>query len=326
MSGMRQIEEPDATGETAALYADIRATLRASFVPTVLRALAVHPAYLHPAWRALRTGLATMEAEAAARRLRLACSERLECRPPADATAAGGDSAGLPPSAVAEIRAVLETFAHVIPRAFVLVTGLREAWEGRPLTGGTHAAPGVPIARGVPADMPPIPLLPREPADPRLRRIFAAAGTVLGRPAVPSLYRTLGRWPDYLERVWRGIADPDDLAWIRGELPAVTAAARRLSHVLPVSLTADRTSTEGAVGGGCGRGDRGGSDRLSADDAGDALPDPAAPFPARRRPARGALAPGAGRLSLRPAGRWAILAADLQSTDPQGGGAPCSIS
>ena len=72
------IEEAEATGEIAALYDDVRATMRSTFIPTVFRALAVHRAYLVPAWTMLRRNMATTTAETVAGGLRVACVDRLK--------------------------------------------------------------------------------------------------------------------------------------------------------------------------------------------------------------------------------------------------------
>lgn len=223
---IEQIEEADATGEVAAFYADFRATLRASFVPTVFRSLARHPGWLFPAWRALGPDLATAAAEKGAAALRRACVDRLAACVPA------APSPPLDRGSREDIRAVLETFAYVIPKAWLAVTALREAVEGRPLA-GMAAADRTALPRGVPPRMPPIPLLPEAPDEPRVREIFEAARERLGRPAVPSLYRTLGRWPAYLAAVWQQVIEPGPLARYRAEIPELIGEAVRAARALP---------------------------------------------------------------------------------------------
>lgn len=231
-----QVEEQDATGEIAALYDDFRATMRSSFVPTVIRALAAHPGYLVPAWTALRPNLEAMEAEQLAGRLRVACVERLkELVGPARSPGVSRANARR-----AEIRSVLETFFYVIPKTLVAVTALREAWEGRPIGGGARAGQERKIPRGAPAAMPAISLLPLEPDDPRLRRIFDAAARAVGQPTVPSLYRALGRWPDYLEAVWESALDARVLARYRAAGPGLVADLARGCHALPFAFAFDR--------------------------------------------------------------------------------------
>jgi len=235
---LAQVEEREATGEIAALYDDFRATMRSSFVPTVIRALAVHPSYLVPAWAALRPNLETLEAEELAGRLRVACVDRLK----ESVGPARSPVVSLTDATRAEIRAVLETFFYVIPKALVMITALREAWEGRPLTGHARAGQGRTVPRGAPASMPAIPLLPPEPDDPRVRRIFEAALRMLGGAAVPSLYRTLGRWPDYLEAVWESVIDERVLAAYRAAAPRLVDDVARGGHALPFAFALDRAT------------------------------------------------------------------------------------
>jgi hypothetical protein len=234
---LEQTEEADARGEIGAFYDDFRATIRSTFVPTVFRALARHPAYVLPAWTALKPNLATTEAEQLAGRLRVTVVDRL--KPIAK---------GRPLPAVsitdetrAEIRAVLETFFYVIPKAFVAVTSLREAWEGRPIRGRAGPPPRT-VPRGAPPSMPSVPLLDQAADDPRIRRVFDAATSVLGRPAVPSLYRTLARWPEYLESVWESVIDAQALTGYRTAVPALVQAAARGCHELPLAFAFDRAT------------------------------------------------------------------------------------
>jgi hypothetical protein len=265
-----QIDEAEATGEVAALFEDIRSTMRSTFLPTVIRALAVHPSYLAPAWRALRPNLESMDAEQLAGQLRVACVDRLKplvgrARPPA---------VKLSDTTRAEIRAVLETFFYVIPKFLVVVTALGEAWEGRPIAGRPHGDRVRKLPRGAPASMPAIPLLPSVTADQRVQRLFEAAARILGacrsiegrpgfagappsvgglggpsrppmflgRPAVPSLYRTLARWPDYLEAVWESVIDEGVLAGYRAAAPRLLEELAHGCHGLPFAFTLDRAT------------------------------------------------------------------------------------
>ena len=233
------IEEDEATGEIAQLYDDVRATVRSTFVPTVIRALAVHPWYLAAAWTALKPNLATVAAESVAGDLRVACVERLKllvgaARPPAIA---------LPEPARAEIRGVLETFFYVVPKFVVAVTALHEAWVGRPIP-GRPTPPGRTLPRGAPASMPAVPLVPADTPDPRLRGIFQAVGLMLGRPEVPTLYRTLARWPDYLEAVWESIADARLLADYRAAVPSLIQGVATGCRRFPHAVALDRVQAE----------------------------------------------------------------------------------
>ena len=238
------IEEADAGGEIAAFYDDVRATMRSTFVPTVFRALARYPGYMLPAWTALKPNLASTDAEQLAGRLRVTVIERLkpivEGRPlPAIA---------MRPETRGEIRGVLEAFFYVIPKAFVAVTALDEAWDGRSIRGRAGPPPRS-VPRGAPSSMPPVPLVDHATDDARVRRVFDDAIGVLGRPVVPSLYRTLARWPEYLESVWEPLTQAAALAGYRDAAPALVEAAVHGCHELPLGLAFDRATAAPSLDG-----------------------------------------------------------------------------
>src|SRR6266481_7461462 len=87
------ILEANASGETAEIYADIRATLGTSVVNLIWRNLATMPGALQWAWSAVRPlylGPAAAHAEAVRRTLRLPVVPGLS----SDALAAAGDRKG----------------------------------------------------------------------------------------------------------------------------------------------------------------------------------------------------------------------------------------
>jgi hypothetical protein len=234
---LEQIEETEARGEIAAFYDDLRATIRSTFVPSVFRALAKHPAYVVPAWTALRPNVASTDAEQLAGQLRVSVIDRL--KPiiqgrPLPARAIGPETRG-------EIRAVLEALFYVAPKTFLIVTALREAWEGRPIHGRAGPPPRS-IPRGAPPSMPSVPLADAAADDPRIQRMFDDATRLLGYPVVPSLYRTLARWPEYLESVWAPLTDPAIVPAYRDAAPALVAAAARGCHAFPLAFTVDRAT------------------------------------------------------------------------------------
>lgn len=54
MSTVALVEESAASGEVAAIYADIRATFGLPFVPAMFKAIAHHPAYLKASWERVK--------------------------------------------------------------------------------------------------------------------------------------------------------------------------------------------------------------------------------------------------------------------------------
>jgi len=91
--------------------------------------------------------------------------------------------------------------------------------------------------------MPPIPVLSQEPDDPRVREIFAETVAIMGGAAVPSIYRPLARWPDYLVAAWRSLADPARVARLRAHaVPTLIAEATSLCHRLPFPFAPERAT------------------------------------------------------------------------------------
>ncbi len=68
LATVRPVEESEATGRVAAVFADIRATKRLDFVPNFWRVLATNPAHLEQVWTRLKS-LMHPEAEGRAGRL-----------------------------------------------------------------------------------------------------------------------------------------------------------------------------------------------------------------------------------------------------------------
>jgi len=238
-----EVEETTATGPVAALYADLRATMRSTFVPTAFRALAFHSAYLIPAWTALRPNLASAEAETLAGRLRVTCVERLKeivGRPRAPSVA-------LDPVTHTDIRGVLETFFYVLPKFLLALIVLREAWEGRGLAGRVQIGSVRTVPPGAPASMPAVRLLPLDSDDPRVRRLFQAASRMMGRPEVPSLYRALARWPDYLEAVWDSVAEARIVEAYRVTVPGLVEELVHGCRTLPFAFVLDRATVARSV-------------------------------------------------------------------------------
>jgi len=145
------------------------------------------------------------------------------------------------PETRGEIRAVLEAFFYLVPKAFVAVTALEEAWEGRAIRGRAGPPPRT-VPRGAPPSMPRVPLVDPATDDPRLRRVFDQVIGVLERPVVPSLYRTLARWPDYLESVWEPLTDATAVAGYREAAPVLVEAASRGCREWPLAFAFDRAT------------------------------------------------------------------------------------
>ena len=127
------VAEASATGETAAIFADIRAVYGVGVVNLIWRHLATFPGALPWAWGTVRPLYVdgTIAREAAAVR----AARRLPLVPvlPAEVLAA----AGLDATAQARITAVLDAYERTNPMALVALAVLRQALDG----GAGQAAP-----------------------------------------------------------------------------------------------------------------------------------------------------------------------------------------
>ncbi|WP_249522801.1 hypothetical protein, partial [Modestobacter marinus] len=125
MASYPMVEEADATGVVAAVYAELLEGM--PFVPSLFKSLALCPGYLVLAHEQAAPVLPREEYRSAAQQL--VTSVRAVAAPPADT----------------EVRGALAEFAGPLSRMLLLVAGLRLALDGDldlPSAPGNAAAPG----------------------------------------------------------------------------------------------------------------------------------------------------------------------------------------
>ena len=199
------ITEAAATGETAAIFADIRQVLGVDVVNLIWRHLATIDGALPWAWGMLRPLYAdgSVLGEAAALRRELAL-------PPMHAVPAElFVGLGLRPDDLTSIRDILAAYDHTNAMAMVALSALRAHLDGR----ARRDAP--------PAEPRPVPLVPRTRL-PRLLSltdmqaetamlVVALNGFGTRRPSavLASMYRHLAHWPSYLSFAWLVLAPLD---------------------------------------------------------------------------------------------------------------------
>ena len=196
------IAEGEATGRLAAVYDEIRRTLRVNGVNLIFRRLAAFDAFPE-LWEAVRPVAGTRGFAEAADRLR-AESVRL-----ADGLGRLGvaDRAGLDEQEAARVRAALAMYHHVNPELLLIASAWRLALLGEPVggDGGPDGEARQPVEPGVPAGMFPMEMVPAEPDDRRLAALFDDMTRSLDLPAINSDYRTLAFWPGYLGAIWEAL-------------------------------------------------------------------------------------------------------------------------
>lgn len=204
------IAEADATGETAALFADIRAVLGVGVVNLIWRHLATIEGALPWAWAVVRPAYADGSLAAVAATLETPTAPPL---PPEVLASAGVDDAAL-----AAVRGVMAAYARTNPLALVALSALALRLEGAAVTPVPVAA--APIA----AAALPLPPLPRDlaPATVALVRRLNALGATRADAVLATMYRHLAHWPPMLALAWAVLAPRS----ADGSLPAAIAACR----------------------------------------------------------------------------------------------------
>jgi hypothetical protein len=226
MSGTESVPailEENATGEIAALYDDIRATLGGGIVNLIWRHVATMPGALPWAWQAVRPlYLGPGLAHAAALRGAIVLP-----RVPAfsrDALAAAGvDDAGL-----AQIDAVLDSYNHTNALAVVVLSALLSFYDPQPGTPAASPAALAPPAPRAPDGAMPV-LLPLSAMRPEIARLIEELNG-FGEDAEPgvvaTMYRHLAHWPGYLALIRTALAPPESEGALRAMVREVRALGR----------------------------------------------------------------------------------------------------
>ncbi|MBT3372460.1 MAG: hypothetical protein HOA08_06990 [Rhodospirillaceae bacterium] len=194
------ISEADATGEVAALYADIRATLGVPVVNLIWRHLAMFPGALPWAWEALKPLYAddTIAAQAAAL--------RAELQVPALAGLSGPTlaAAGLSPDDLSRITMILRSYERSNAMNMVALCALSARLKGQAPTAG-EAAAALRAEAAIGGEMPPLLTLDAMAAP--VRSLVEDLNRIGGRDEIlASMYRHLANWPVYLALVHALIA------------------------------------------------------------------------------------------------------------------------
>jgi hypothetical protein len=217
MTAIPELAEADATGEIAAIYAEMCRLNAVPYVSAMQRHLATRPGWLEWVWQALAPAFRAGRAQETAWRL----AADLPLAPLPALSRAALDDWGVNTQAVATI---CDSFVRVSPQNMVFAGLLRRLLQGERPGGGGPPASWTPP--------PPLPAMPPIPTvDPALLKPFEVD---LGAgPFVPSLWRLLAHWPGLLAhlatQVPPRIADPATRA-------ACDALAARIDQAVPAIL------------------------------------------------------------------------------------------
>ena len=187
------VSEAEASGEIAALYRDIRATLGVPVVNLIWRHLAAFPGGLDWAWQSLRPLYARGWVAAEARALR----EGLNIPVLPGLTLAGFRALGLGERDIAQIMTLLRSYERSNAMNMIALGALLARLDG--VSGSLlPASPPLPGETGAVAGTMPD-LLSLDDMAPPVRDLVVALNAVGGRDDIlASMYRHLANWPPYL--------------------------------------------------------------------------------------------------------------------------------
>jgi hypothetical protein len=230
------VTEAAATGEIAAIFADIREVYRVDVVNLIWRHLATFPGALPWVWESVRPLYVdgTIEREAAVLRASIAVPELLMF--PASALAA----AGLGEHDLDQIRAVLAAYDRTNAMALIALSAVVCKIAGVPGDVDGATAPGgeLPFSPPDKLRLPPLPSLSDlSPATAALVVTMNRIGARRDDAILASMYRHLAHWPAYLALAWTLLAPLDAATRLDGlithAVAQARAAARRVIGRLP---------------------------------------------------------------------------------------------
>lgn len=222
-----EINEADATGEIAEIFAELRTLWSVPYVSAIHRTLAAKPGFLEWAWEAVAPVFRDGRGQEAAWR----CAKGLNVPPLDPIPAAVLRVWGLDAAALAAVRTAAEGFVRVAPINMVFAGLLKQILEGATSsgTGAKRDAWNAPPPLPAPPDMVDLGRL-----DPSARAAtMLLASEMGGKPFVPGLYRMLAHWPGLMAHL--ATALPPRLA----SAPVISAfdeLRRRIDAAVPEVL------------------------------------------------------------------------------------------
>lgn len=240
------IGEAEASGDIAALYADIRATLGVGVVNLIWRHLATIDGALAWSWNAVRSlyveGIIEAEAERFGERMRLLDLPRV---PPEVLVAVGIDAAALP-----DVKTVLATYDRSNTMNLLALSALLASLDGDVASSGGQT--GSRRAGDIEGAMPT--LLSEADVAPQTWALVLRLNMLGERDegrVLASMYRHLAHWPGVLALIWTLLASADADGSLGGviadNLATAKARARALAGRLKPSAAADLPPTERAA-------------------------------------------------------------------------------
>ena len=222
------ISETEATGETAAIFADIRQTMQIPIITSIWRTLVDIEGGLRATWEVTKPLYETGQPAAALLKLR----ERADLPLPEPLAPGQLSCAGVPEKELPVIRALINAYNRSNGMNLLALTGL------------IVTPTGTPSNDPVPPDSPPWPELPPllAPADIRadtwaLLQHINRFGAVPGEEGLATIWRHLAHWPGLLAVIYAGLAPLQREGTIQRSTQQVLdfaqAEGKRLAHLRP---------------------------------------------------------------------------------------------
>lgn len=191
---LAEINENDATGEIARIFAEIRHLWGVPYVSAIHRHLATRPGVLEWAWEAVapafRDGRSQIAGWGAADGAAIPPLDPIS----RDALAVWGVDA----KAIGTIKAVAEGFVRVAPVNMMFAGLVKSLIETNVAGNRAVPAPAAIWSPPLPLPVPPA-MVQLKALDPAVRGVLLQfASSTDGKPFVPGLYRMIAHWPAFL--------------------------------------------------------------------------------------------------------------------------------
>lgn len=222
------VTEAEATGETAAIFTDIKAAYRVGAVNLIWRHLATIPDCLPWAWRAIRP--LYVDGTIARETVAFRASLRLPVLAPVPPEVFA--SLGLSTDDVARIRGVLAAYDRTNSMALIALSAL-SADAGR--------APRTVLAalHGDRENFVELPALtPLNAMPPHVAALVTrlnGLGATGEKPILASMYRHLSHWPPYLALAWAALVSVDASGALDAAIAATSDQAKSVAASVPMA-------------------------------------------------------------------------------------------
>jgi hypothetical protein len=224
------VTEAEATGETAAIFADIRAVYRVGAVNLIWRHLATIPDALPWAWRAIRPVYVDGTIARAAMAFR--ANLRPPILPPVPPEVFG--AIGLSSDDLARIQGVLRAYDRTNSMALIALTALQaDIVASIPPPGPPPQGAEENLYRLY--DLPA--LTPLNAMPPHVASLVARLngfGAIGEQPILASMYRHLSHWPPYLGLAWAALAPLNRSGALHAAIAATLEHAQIAAAAVPM--------------------------------------------------------------------------------------------